>query len=134
MEFFDEQRPSTDKRFLKSLLGNYHKRVHEDIFNSSYFIIKRKLIRKHHFILLVNNVFKSLGIKCRARSVIGSRIKITRDEGVNQNVFLSRHFLMLCGFSFHQLDRVLYSYRNENGVYFNLSSIIGVLEIILIAQ
>ena len=73
----------------------------------------------------MNNVFKSLGIKCRARSVIGSRIKITRDEGVNQNVFLSRHFLMLCGFSFHQLNCVLDSYRSESGVNFNLSSIIG---------
>ena len=109
------------------LCGNYHKRIHEDIFNSSYLIIKRKLIRKHHFILLVNNALKSIGVKCRARSIIGSRIKITQDEGVIQNVFVSRHFLMLCGFSSHQLDRVPNSYRNEIGIYFNLSTVVGLV-------
>ena len=34
---------------------------------------------------------------------------------------------MLCGFSSHQLDRVPNSYRNEIGIYFNLSTVVGLV-------
>ena len=56
--------------------------------------------------------------------MVGSRIKFMRGEDIIQNVFMSKHFLTLCGFSSQQLDCVPISYRADTGIFFNLSTIV----------
>ena len=59
--------------------------------------------------------------------MLGSKTKFTQDDNILQNVFISKHFLLLCGFTSQQLKLIPDSRTTNIGLYFNLTAIIEIV-------
>ena len=128
LDFFkyDSITSSSEKNVYNSLLGGYHVR-YDSIGNikSTYLLLKKTLIRKTQFYSLINRTFRFMSIPYKINTSKTSRIQIIPNGPPSENIFVSQYFLVLCGFTRHQLD-VIEGYSVEhNEKYFNLKHVAG---------
>ena len=130
LDFFNEEFVSsaTIQNVYNTLLGSYHIRV-DSIggVRSTYLMMKKTLLRKHQFYSLINRTLEIMSIPYKINTSKSSRVQIVPNGVPTGNVFVSRQFLVLCGFT-HQQMGLVEGYSIKTGEkYFKLENLAGVI-------
>ena len=128
LDFFkyDSITGSSKKNLYNSLLGGYYAR-YDSIGNtkSTYLLLKKTTIRKTQFYPLINRTFIFMSIPYKINTSKTSRVQFVPNGHPSENIFVSRYFLVLCGFTQKQLD-IIGGYSVEHDEkYFNLNHLVG---------
>ena len=127
-DFFENESitSSSKKNVFNSLLGSFHVR-HDSIrkVKSTYLQLKKSLIRKTQFYSLINRTFVFMSIPFKINISKISRVQFIPKGQSSENIFVSRYFLVLCGFAQHQLDTIEGCSIEHKEKYFNLKHVVG---------
>ena len=127
-DFFENESitSSSKKNVFNSLLGSFHVQ-HDSIrkVKSTYLQLKKSLIRKTQFYSLINRTFVLMSIPFKINTSKISRVQFIPKGQSSENIFVSRYFLVLCGFAQHQLDTIEGCSIEHKEKYFNLKHVVG---------
>ena len=130
LDFFNQESisPSTNQNVYNSFLGGYH--VRYDLIGSiksTYLIMKKTLIRKSQFYSLINKTLRFMSIPYKINKSKSTRIQIIPNGNPSENIFVSQHLLVLCGFTQEQMDLIGGHSLKSGEKYFNLENFAGVI-------
>ena len=130
LDFFNRESisSSANQNVYNSLLGSYHVQYNSiGNIKSTYLLMKKTLIRKLQFYSLINKTLGFMSIPYKINTSKSTRIQIIPNGTSNENIFVSQHFLVLCGFTQQQMDLIGGYSIKPNEKYFNLENFAGVI-------
>ena len=89
--------------------------------------MKKTLIRKIQFYSLINKTLGFMSIPYKINTSKSTRIQIIPNGKSSENIFVSQHFLVLCGFTQQQMDLIGGCSIKTGEKYFNLENLAGVI-------